>query len=183
MAYLVDTEKLLKLGSSKKNGIFGMFKSAKNDREIILGRFKDDFDELDVDISDTIESDDTFEAPISSREVLDELLHKNISNSCYGHIYAYVFKILCEYIGETLDNSDWYSCTTDDFYSIPYMTHKLPILLPGVDDFPDMTYINHEEVDIPKLDLSNLDGRQASGLLNWLKLSVSEKKDIFLFYH
>ncbi len=179
MAYLVKTEDLLK-PQAKKSGLFCIFGSKKNNiNQTIIERHSEELDEIDVDIED----DGSLDSSLRSREILNELITNSVSGNSYSSAYGYVFKVLCEYHGEFLDNYNWYPCDPDSFYEIPFMSSVLPIKFPIPDDFPGLGFVDHKKIKADKIESTILSEDQIQSLKSWFALAIERQADIYLFYH
>ena len=189
MAYLVDTDDLLSLMKAPQqkekgflNSIFGT-KTKPSEKDEILKIAKADFDEIDEGIIEQMEDNDEGGEYILSRVVLNEFLNDEIKESNYGQYYGYIFKILCEYKGQFLDNPEWYPCSTDNYFAIPFTSPYLPIKFPNPYSEPTMDYIKYTEIDLDNAKYENMDDDQKERLIDWFTQAINSKKDIYLFYH
>ena len=186
MAYLIDTNEFLEMidgRKTKKRNIFNIFGSKTNTKNLIEKEYKDDFDDLDESIHETMEYDTEFKNPSLSRVILEEFLNNNIKNSSYGYVYGYVFEKLCMYKGDFLDNSEWYPCSNENYYGIPFSTYELPVKFPYPDDFPAISYINYKNIKLDNANYEDLDDEQKNRLIDWFDQATASKKDIYLFYY
>lgn len=185
MAFLVDSQELLNLSSAEKpkRSILGLFGSGKSARDDILRICSSELDDLDEMIREDAEVDDSIDSTLSSTKVLDEFLENNIGSNAPGWVYGYVFKILCEYKGMPLNNAAWYPCSSETYYAIPFAEFSLPIKFPDPDDFPAITYVDHESINLEEGQYDGMDEDQIAQLKEWFNQAINNNKDIYLFYH
>lgn len=184
MAYLVDTDELFSLlRKEKKRGFLSSVFGKKSEQEKMIEALKPELDDLDESIQEWLDEDDeNFDVPIA-RKVIDEFLTDNISNAYEGHVYGYVFKNICEYKGDFLDNSEWYPCSIDSFYAIPFTEMTLPVKFPHPDDWPALGYISHTKIDLENAEYEGIDEIQKERLIDWFTRAKHTQKDIYLFMH
>lgn len=174
----------------------------------VTNKSSTDFSQID-EMDDNGDDDDEDYAPTSVEDALRHLIMEEPPNPDVGYKYGYALEAICKHFGEFLPNSEWsamrweWAETVDlalHLVGVPasvlrvekhLMTRGSPILIPRIDDFPAIGFLQLDEIRTAhvavcgaKLDaIEDGDARTSiEQLRSWLKSCLESRRDLICFY-
>jgi hypothetical protein len=201
-AIAVDLDEVRAALGSKKKALL-----AKLQKELAGG-----LEQIDDMLQDHIENDTDEDGnppePLTTADILRQLVMGEPYRKEFGFAYAYCFEALCEHFGESLNNGEWSAMRSEWFETVRrelkkagvneegFSMNKLffrgpPVKLPEIEDFPNVGYLTKSEVAqaraaLAKADLSKVKNKEAVAAIeqirSWLDECAKSDRDLVCTY-
>jgi hypothetical protein len=132
--FAIDIAELKELFGSKNDALL----------DEILKSQAEDIEEFDAFFESDIEEGELPDTATALREIF----YGNPRKDADGAIYGYALKIICQHLGEQVQGGEWGAANVSDHpYDSLLVKSGLPIPIPEPNDFPDMGYLDANQID------------------------------------